>query len=402
MRFIKKLLGIDEILKNIEDIKAELINQPEENQENNNSLRIISPINNKPLLHIESIIDNPNKYETKNLRPIGSSAKFMSLIQYLPIAQTVQQSKMLEGAFKVVFPEGAVGELMRYKNGLLGTSIVQKGKIIAHAGLEKIQSISLSPVLVFTVLSAVTGQYFMARIDKSLERISRDVRDIISMFLDDKEARSKAIFSFYTYVRENLDMIINNPDLRIATLTNLQSCIVELKQNLLFYESTIKRKNSELDNIIINIKTTGKRVQEFEKVENEVSDLLIQHHICLELLLIGKMYEMQLAQIYDDEYCNNLINDLNMHFICSMELNRSIIGKCSGILDRIEDKAIANIDRIWDQRREFKVNFVKRLEAFEEDVNNTINLIEDQISFNKSEQVFIVKNEELYYLQEVS
>jgi len=42
------------------------------------------------------------------------------------------------------------------------------------------------------------------------------------------------------------------------------------------------------------------------------------------------------------------------------------------------------------------------LEAFEEDVNNTINLIEDQISFNKSEQVFIVKNEELYYLQEVS
>jgi len=33
----------------------------------------------------------------------------------------------------------------------------------------------------------------MARIDKSLESISKDVREIISMFLDDKKAKNKAI-----------------------------------------------------------------------------------------------------------------------------------------------------------------------------------------------------------------
>ena len=144
----------------------------------------------------------------------------------------------------VVFPEGAVGELMRYKNGMLGTPLVNNGKIgNTHAGFwSNCGKLSLTPVMVFTVISAITGQYFMARINKSLESISKDVREIISMFLDDKKAKNKAIFGFYTYIRNNLNIIINNSDLRIATLTNLQSYLVELKQNLLFYESTIKER----------------------------------------------------------------------------------------------------------------------------------------------------------------
>ena len=93
------------------------------------------------------------------------------------------------------------------------------------------------------------------------------------MFLDDKKAKNKAIFGFYTHIRNNLNIIINNSDLRIATLTNLQSYLVE-KQNLLFYESTIKRKNAELDSIISNNRTTGKRVNEVQKVEIEYQNCL--------------------------------------------------------------------------------------------------------------------------------
>ncbi|ODM28155.1 hypothetical protein A7W90_12065 [Clostridium sp. Bc-iso-3] len=293
---------------------------------------------------------------------------------------------------------------MRYKNGMLGTPLVNNGKIgNTHAGLVELQNLSLTPVMVFTAISAITGQYFMARIDKSLESISKDVKEIISMFLDDKKAKDKAIFGFYTYIRNNLNIIINNSDLRIATLTNLQSYLVELKQNLLFYESTIKRKNAELDSIINNNRTTGKRVNEVQKVEIEVSELLVQQHICFELLLIGKMYEMQLAQIYDDEYCNNLIEDLNIHFIDSVTFNRDIINKYSGVLEQIERKAIINKYKVWNEKGEFDTNFVKRMEDFEKSVTNTIDSVRNLISFNKGEQVFIVKDEGLYYLgKEVS
>ena len=47
-KYIKRLLGIDEILKNIEEIKSEIKNQPEEEKELNNSLQFVNPIDNKP------------------------------------------------------------------------------------------------------------------------------------------------------------------------------------------------------------------------------------------------------------------------------------------------------------------------------------------------------------------
>lgn len=402
MNYFRKLLGIDEILRNIEEIKEEIKDQPEEKIELENSLQFVNPMDNKPFLQIESISDDQELHNSKKLRAIGRSAKVMSLIQYLPIARTTKQSQMLNGSYKVVFPEGAVGELMKYKNGMLGTPLVQPNGRIGntHAGLVALQNMSLTPLIVFTALSAITGQYFMARIDKSLERISKDLKEIISMFLDDKEAKNRAIFNFYNYIKDNLDLILNNPDLRIATLTNLQSYLVDLKQNQLFYERTIERKNSELDSIIDHCRTTGNRVQELDKLEIKVSELIVQQHICLELLLIGKMYEMQLAQVFDDEYCNRLVNDLNNSIIHAVVFNRNIIDNHTKVLDTIEQKAIVNIGKVKNQKKELNINFIERVDDFENNVMNTINSVKDVISLNRKQQVFLVKGDDLYYLDE--
>ena len=403
-KYFKSFLGIDEILKSIKEIKDEIKTQPEEEQELHDSLQFVNPIDNKPFLHIESLIDSPNEYKPKKLKPIGSADKIMNLIQYAPIIQTAKQSEMLKGAYKVIFPEGAIGKLMRYKNGMLGTPLVQSNGRIGskHAGLVKLQNLPLTPVMVFTAISAITGQYFMARIDKSLKEISKDVKEIISMFLDDKKAKNEAIFEFCNYIRDNFDMIINNSDLRIATLTNLQSYLVQLKQNLLFYEITIKRKNQKLDSIIINNRTTGKKLRELEKVEVDVSELLVQYQICLELWIIGKVYEMQLAQIYDDKYCNKLINDLDKYYIHIDNFNKDINEKYSGIFQKIQQRAIINKNKVHNQKRKFDIDFKERLEGFKNNLKNTIDSVNNLVSFNKKEQVFIVKENKLYYLEEVS
>jgi len=399
-KFIKELLGINEILQNIEEIKAEIRNEPIEEHELNNSFQLVNPIDDKPFLYVESLNDFSDSYETKSLRPIGGSDKVLSFIQYIPALYNVKQAEMLKGAYKVVFPEGAVGELIKYKNGMLGTPLINNGKFgSTHAGLVPMQNISLTPLVAFTVLSAITGQYFMAKINKSLERISKDVKEIISMFLDDKEAENKAILGFYTYIRENLNIILNNTDLRIATLTNLQSYLVELKRNSLFYESTIKKKNIELINIIDKNRTTKKRVEELEKVENDVSELLIQQHICLELMLVGKIYEIQLSQAYDTEYCNNLLKDLNMLFLNSVKFNRDIINKNYSVLEQIEKRAIINKDKVRDQRSQFEINYVKRINDFESNISVSIDSVKDMINFNKNRQEFIVKDDGLYYLE---
>lgn len=212
-KFLRRLLGVDEILKSVEEIKSEIKGQPEQ-QQAENFLNFVSPFDSKPLLYIESLTKNNEIHNTGKLKPIGSSEKIMSFIQYLPLAQTIKQHEMLKGAYKVVFPEGAVGELMRYKNGLLGTPLVNNGKIgNTHAGLLEIQNLSLTPVMVFTAMSTITEQYFMAKISKTIEEIFSDVKEMISMFLDDKEARNKAVYSFYNYIRDNFNVIVNNSDL---------------------------------------------------------------------------------------------------------------------------------------------------------------------------------------------
>ena len=87
-------------------------------------------------------------------------------------------------------------------------------------------------------------------------------------------------------------------------------------------------------------------------------------------------------------------------FIRGRNINRDIINKYSGVLEQIERKAIINKDKVWNEKGEFDTNFVKRMEDFEKSVINTIDSVRNLISFNKGEQVFIVKDEGLYYLGE--
>jgi hypothetical protein len=409
MGLISRIFGIDELIEKMEKIDDKLDIQLKVNDENNetmlstnNSLQFVDPIDKKAFLSIESMfneVDESNRNEY-NLKPLGSSARMLSLLQHMPMIQNLDQAKKLEGAYKVVFPEGAIGRLMEYKNGTLGTPLVKpNGKIGSHAGLLPIDSLSLNPAMIFTAVSLVTGQYFMAKINKSLESISKDVKDIITMMLDDKEARNQAIFNFYGYIRENLEFILNNSDLKLATLTNLQSYLIDLNQNKLFYEKTIDRKKNELQHILEAYNTTNKRVAELEKLQNEVSNLLMQQHICLELYVIGKIYEMQLAQIYGEDYCNKLINELDEIIIKTIDFSRNIANEYIKTLNDIEESALINKDKIVFQREQIEENIIKRQYDFKKNIKSTVNSITDIIELNRNDHTFILKDNNLYYLE---
>lgn len=409
MGLISRIFGIDELIEKMKKIDDKLDLQfkiDDKNKEvilgKSNSLQFIDPIDKKSLLFIESMFnekDESDKYDF-GLKPIGTSARMLSILQHMPLIQNIDQSQKLAGAYKVVFPEGAIGKLMEYKNGTLGTPLIKpNGKIGSHAGLVPIDSMSLNPVMIFTALSLVTGQYFMAKINKSLESISKDVKDIIIMMLDDKEARNQAIFNFYGYIKENLEFILNNSDLKLATLTNLQSYLIDLNQNKLFYEKTIDRKKNELQHIIEAYNTTNKRVAELEKLQNEVSNLLMQQHICLELYVIGKIYEMQLAQIYGEDYCNKLINELDEIIIKTIDFNRNIANEYIKTLNDIEESAIINKVKIVFQREQIQENIIKRQYDFKRNIKSTVNSITDIIELNRKDQTFIIKDNNLYYLE---
>jgi hypothetical protein len=107
---------------------------------------------------------------------------------------------------------------------------------------------------------------------------------------------------------------------------------------------------------------------------------------------------MQLAQIFDGEYCSKLIYELNNYIVNGVEFSRNIINKHSEVLTKIESKALFNKNKVQNQKEETEINFTKRLLEFEDNTRATINSIRDIIELNNRDQVFIVRENQLYYL----
>ena len=202
-----------------------------DNKNLDNSIEILDTNSNNSLINIQRVED----ISIKNLKKINGMSRVNMLLQQLPLSTAISQNNALNGAFKVIVPEGATGTLMKYKNGLLGTPIIgENKKIVAHAGLEEIKSISLTPVMLFSAMSVITGQYFMSRIDESLSKIEKNVNEIIELIYDEKESDNLAIYNFFKYVNINLQTLIDNREMKIATLTNIQNYNNKLHSNILF------------------------------------------------------------------------------------------------------------------------------------------------------------------------
>lgn len=403
MKLFENLLGIDKLIKKIDSIESKIRDENEESSyfENKKQIDFISEYSKEQLLSIEILKD----YDNDNLKnPITVGSRVNALFQALPMLQLVHQNKIIEGAYKIVIPEGVGGKLMQYKNGLLGTPMIgANNKIQGHAGLEKIGMASMNPALIFTAMSFVTGQYFMAQINSSLKNISHDVKQIIKILLDDKKSRNYAIYEFYLEIINNMDIILDNSDIRISYLTNIQSTLIDLRQNIKFYEKSIDdiidEKNGNLYSVI-DEKKTNNRINEANKKFRELNDFLIQRYFCLQLFVMGKILETQLAQIYDDKYIKRVIDDIEVLKNSADIYNKSIINTYKNVFTQIEEK-----NWIWSSQDIFEKrdNIIKEIQHnndnFIKNYNSTINGIYNFIEFNKRENTFIIEGEDLYMVE---
>lgn len=403
MKLFENLFGIDKLIEKIDSLESKIKDENEESSyvENNKQIDFISEYNKEQLLSIEILQD----YDNNNLKnPIAIGSRVNALFQALPMAQVAHQNKIMEGAYKIVMPEGVGGKLMKYKNGLLGTPVIgSNSKIQGHAGLEKISVPSINPAVIFTAMSFVTGQYFMAQINSSLKNISHDVKQIIKILLDDKKSRNYAIYEFYQEIINNMDIIFDNSDIRISYLTNIQSTLIDLRQNIKFYEKSIDdiidEKNGNLYSVI-NEKRTNNRINEANKKFSELRDFLTQRYFCLQLFVMGKILETQLAQIYDDIYIKRVIDDLEMSKSSADIYNKKIINTYKNVFTKIEEK-----NWIWSSEDilEKRDNIIKEIQNnndnFIKNYKSTINGIYNFIQFNKRENTFIIDGENLYMLE---
>lgn len=357
-----------------------------------NDICFIEPGTKKQFLSI-----TPNsEFNKEELNKIGNAAKIDMFLQQLPLVANMVQGQEMKGAYKVVFPEGITGTLMKYKNGMLGTPFIgENGKIAGHAGLVPLDASKvLTPVMIFSAISAVTGQYFMARIDKSLSVISKDVKEIIELIYDEKESDMYAIYDYYEYIKDNMTTIVENESLRISVLSNLQLNSNKMNSNVKFYNKSIQRKISDLNKVNGDSIFTSKRLDKVQELNSEIENLMHQQSLCYELFCVGKMLEVKIAEIYDKDYYSNIINDflkLGKEIEASIE---SLMYACNEVLIETKKGALLNEDKVSDKILESNKQYEERKSTLSNNVQNLINSINMfSLESSKEKEFYVIENE---------
>jgi hypothetical protein len=338
-----------------------------------NDICFVEPMTNEKFL---SILPNSN-YDKTKLNKIGQATKLNMFLQQLPLVANIAQSKAMEGAYKIVLPEGAVGKLMKYKNGMMGTPFIgENGKVAGHAGLVPLDASKvLTPLMVFSAISAVTGQYFMARIDKSLSIISKDVKEIIELIYDEKESDMYSIYDYYEYIKDNMATIIENESLKISILSNIQLNNNKMNSNIKFYTKSIHRKINDLTTATDESIFTSKRLDRVQELNHEIEKLMNQQSLCYELFCVGKMLELKVAEIYNKEYQDNIIKDFEkLGKEIEVNIDKLMFG-CKKVLTEIRDGAVLNESKVLDKMLESNEQYKERKETLNNNVSNLINNI---------------------------
>lgn len=186
----------------------------------------------------------PQKSVPKNAQKIGSAAMIANQLPGLIGAHE------LSGAYKVVFPEGVVGNLMTLKNGQLSglntTSIIGKSKdIVGQAGLQSLSGLA-NPLVVFSVMSMITGQYFMTQINKSLAELTESIEKVERQVDVSEEGVVFSGIVFLQEIKNDWGLILSSEEYKRSVINNLLLKINDLTSSSYYFVNRLNAKLREL------------------------------------------------------------------------------------------------------------------------------------------------------------
>lgn len=184
--------------------------------------------------------------------------------------------------------------------------------------------------------------------------------------------------------------------MKIATLTNIQNYNNKLHSNILFYSKSIKRLIKDLKLIIEANLLASKKLERVEEIDNKMEKIVNQQHLCYQLLCIGKVCEIQIAQCYDKEYYSNLIKDLtDIGESIGKDINTLIENVSSAMLEVLIKAKMAGKKSI-DKYKENEKKNKEIQKQFEVNCSNLLDKFEQfKCEIDKPKEIYVI-NEEVY------
>lgn len=287
--------------------------------------------------------------------PLSSLEKmqFSSLLSQVPSALAASS---MSGMYRVVFPDGLQHSLTALKQGGFSSYFKDaNGKFAGSASLYK-SSFQAAALGVFTVMSIVCGQYFLAEINKEMTLINQKIDKIIEFLYGDKKAELLAEISFTRYAFENYRSIMAHPEQRIATITSLQEAKKIAIKDIEFFINDL----DTLSNIVT--KSAIEFDDNLQKAFRAHDSLMLSS----QLLTMSSILEVFFSQNIDQNYLA-YIEDSNAAYL--EKCDKLALSSLSTLKFRVLDPSLKVPAKMDFHKQHKAAEITKRMEQANNDKN---------------------------------
>lgn len=228
-------------------------------------------------------------------------------------------SGLLSNAYFCKFPEGLPHTLMKLKQGGFASQIIGAKSQIAGSASFYPMAEAGAFMGVFTVMSAITGQYFLAEINSKLEKINQNVSAILAFLYGNKKAELASEISFIQQIQRNYVSIMQHEQQQIATIAGIQNAKKVAMKDIEFYLY-------DLDLAVQDAKGKATELSKKQKVDQIVESL----ELSLQLYISCCILEPYFSNNFDDDYIEFIIEDTADYVSKYQEKIRTSLGMLHG------------------------------------------------------------------------
>lgn len=235
------------------------------------------------------------------------------------IPQAASSGTLLK-TYIVEFPKGLpngvhLAESSKVIGGNLSSIVNKDNKIIAHATFHSTESLGIA-LSAFTVMSVLTGQYFLTQINSKLTNINVQLDEIMEFLKGEKNSELLSEIGFVKYAYRNFNSIMMFDNQKIATITSLQASKKIAIKDMEFYMNSLELlKNKELNRY-------EEICESCEKAFGIARDIEISRN----LFIFSSLLEVYYSQNYEPIYIQNLREETSKYIIeCDTRLANTYV-----------------------------------------------------------------------------
>lgn len=250
---------------------------------------------------ISDLWSTPQELERQGYKKLSTAAG--ALFSQFP---GMMGTALSANSYRINFPPGfSVHDLMRLnRNGELTTILKKAGKGAIQGTASLVSNGPAAIVMgVFTVLSIITSQYFLAEINGKLEKIKGQLSRIDLFIRLEKMHELYSGISYLNEVYRDYEYIISSPVHQQAVLTNIIQLKRDADRDIMFYSNMIEDTFNRLNN------STKKGI--IEESLNSIAENISCLKYAVMIYSVASVFEPILAGNHGNmDYLNNIENSM--------------------------------------------------------------------------------------------